>query len=96
MNNLRKIAATLGVVAALSSTSCIGPNNAYDSLSSWNSRVSENKFVNELVYLGLTIIPVYPICLWGDIIIFNSVEFWTGKNWIAKPEAFKPQHEAPK
>lgn len=92
MNNLlRKIGGTLGVAAALSFTSCIGPNNAYNGISSWNSKLSESKWVNELAFLGLNIIPVYPIVLWGDYLIFNSVEFWTGDNWIAKPEAFKPQ-----
>jgi hypothetical protein len=92
MNNfLRKLGGTLGVAAALSFTSCIGPNNAYESLHTWNSKLSESKWVNELAFLGLNIIPVYGICMLGDIVLFNSVEFWTGENMISKPEPFKPQ-----
>ena len=91
MNITKKAAAAITLGACLTATSCIGPNNAYNSVSHWNSTLSDSKWVNELVFLGLNIIPVYPICLWGDYLIFNSVEFWTGSNWISKPEPFKPQ-----
>jgi len=84
--------AAVALAACLSTTSCIGPNNAYNSLLTWNSKLSESKWLNELAFLGLNIIPVYGLFLFGDYIIFNSVEFWTGDNWIHKPEAFKPQH----
>src|SRR5262249_22520002 len=83
--------ATFALTACLGTTSCIGPNNLYNGIASWNSRLAESKFVNELVFLGLYIIPVYPLALFGDLILFNSVEFWSGKNWIKKPEEFKPQ-----
>lgn len=35
--------------------------------------------------------PVYPLCLFGDYIVFNSVEFWSGDNLVNAPEEFKPQ-----
>lgn len=96
MNNpIRKLCLTLGVAATLTATSCIGPNNAYNSVLNWNSKLS-NKYVNELAFLGLHFIPVYQLCYFGDLILFNSVEFWSGKNMIAKPEAFKPQCEEAK
>ncbi len=92
--------ATIALAACLSTTSCIGPNNAFNSLSTWNSKLSDSKWLNELVFLGLNIIPVYPLFLFADNLLFNSVEFWTGKNWIDKPEPFKPQEtpgpDAPK
>lgn len=92
MNKLiKKVAATVAATACLFATSCIGPNNAFNSVASWNSKLSDTKWVNELAFLGLNIIPVYPLCLFGDYLVFNSVEFWTGNNWISKPEAFKPQ-----
>ena len=77
--------ATFALAACLTTTSCIGPNNAYNSLLTWNSKLSDSKFVNELAFLGLNIIPVYGLFLFGDYIIFNSVEFWSGKNWIDCP-----------
>ncbi|MBX3462969.1 MAG: DUF3332 family protein [Planctomycetes bacterium] len=90
----KKAAAALTLGLCLTATSCIGPNNAYNSLSIWNSKLSDSKYVNELVFLGLNIIPVYGLFLFGDYLIFNSVEFWTGDNWISKPEPFKPQETA--
>lgn len=32
------------------------------------------------------ILPVYPLCLAGDIVIFNSIEFWGGNNPINEPD----------
>jgi hypothetical protein len=92
---MTKLSLRTGAILALGvcsiTPSCIGPNNAFNSILSWNSKASDSKFVNELVFLGLNLIPVYPLALFGDMIVFNSVEFWTGNNWIAKPEEFRPQ-----
>jgi Domain of unknown function (DUF3332) len=87
---MRRILAPL-VLASLFATSCVGPYNAFNSVASWNSRVSDSKFLNELVYLGLYIVPVYPLAAFGDALIFNSFEFWGGENPIKKPEEFTPQ-----
>jgi hypothetical protein len=91
MNMIQKSVAAIAAAACLTATSCIGPNNAYGSVHAWNSRLSDSKYLNELAFLGLHIVPVYPLALFGDYLVFNSVEFWTGDNWISKPEAFKPQ-----
>jgi hypothetical protein len=95
---MRKLFLRTGAAIALGvcsiTASCIGPNNAYNGVNNWNSKLSDSKFVNELAYLGLHIVPVYPLALLGDMLIFNSVEFWSGENWIAKPEPFKPQYGA--
>jgi hypothetical protein len=90
-NLLSKAGATIALGVCLTATSCIGPNNAYNGVLGWNSKLSDCKFINELAYLGLHIVPVYPIALFGDMIVFNSVEFWTGSNCIGAPEPFKPQ-----
>ncbi len=45
-----------------------------------------NKFVKELVFLGLVILPVYEISILVDAFILNTLEFWTGSN----PMALKP------
>lgn len=91
MKSPLKLAATVAFAACLTSTSCIGPNNAYNSVASWNSELTENKYVNELAFLGLHIVPVYPLCLFGDYIVFNSIEFWAGDNVISAPGDFKSQ-----
>jgi hypothetical protein len=45
-------------------------------------RQQEGKWVDELVFLGVVIIPVYGLATLGDAIIFNSIEFWSGENPI--------------
>ena len=61
---------------------CIGHFRLTSSLLSWNKQLS-NKFVNELVFLGLTVMPVYFFSLMGDAFIFNTIEFWSGNNPIS-------------
>lgn len=63
-------------------TSCLGPNNAFNNLNRWNHKVTDNKWANEGIFIVLNIIPVYGLWYWGDILIFNSIEFWGGENPI--------------
>ncbi|WP_251622999.1 DUF3332 domain-containing protein [Odoribacter lunatus] len=62
---------------------CFGSFALTSKLHRWNGEVSNSKFVNELVFLGLCILPVYEIACLGDVLIFNSIEFWGGNNPIA-------------
>ena len=39
-----------------------------------------NKFVNELGFLVMNIVPVYGVAAFIDAIVLNSIEFWTGRN----------------
>lgn len=75
------------LAAALATTmlaaSCLGPNNAFNNLHHWNKNATDNKWANEGIFLVLTIIPVYGLFYLGDIVIFNSIEFWGGKNPIS-------------
>jgi len=63
-------------------TSCLGPNNAFNNLNRWNQKVTDSKWANEGIFLVLNIIPVYGLWYYGDILIFNSIEFWGGDNPI--------------
>jgi hypothetical protein len=95
MNNpTRKFAAVAALSACLLAPSCIGPDNLYRGVSTWNSKVSDSKHLNEALFLGLHIVPVYPIAMVGDRLVFNSWEYWSGKNPIGKPDEFKPQEAA--
>ena len=60
-NKMRKILLPVCVVALASSmlfTSCIGSFKLTNKVLSWNHQIG-NKFVNELVFVGLWILPVY-------------------------------------
>lgn len=68
--------ATLGLVG---STGCFGSFQATRKLYNFNKGVGD-KWVQEVVFLAFSILPIYSIAALGDVVIFNSVEFWTGEN----------------
>ena len=67
-------------------TSCIGSFSAFNGLRDWNESITDSKFGNELIFLALWVIPVYQFATVGDLLIFNSIEFWGGENPIAMNE----------
>ena len=67
------------LVLAMASAGCYGPFNLTKKLYKWNGDVSE-KWTKEGVFLGCAILPVYFFATLGDAIVFNSIEFWGGKN----------------
>lgn len=77
---------TLLLVATLSSSillsSCIGSFNLTNKLLTWNHGIG-NKFINELVFVAFWIVPVYEISTLADVLVINSIEFWSGKNAVA-------------
>ena len=79
------------LLACALATSCIGPFNTFNGLASWNSRATESKILNELIFAGLVIIPVYQLAGVADALIFNSVEFWGAENPIGEPKPFQSQ-----
>lgn len=71
----------LGVlVAVMFATGCYGNFNLTRKVWKWNGDVTKQKWGQEALFLGLNIIPVYPVAGLVDAVIFNSVEFWGGKN----------------
>lgn len=69
-------------------SSCIGSFGLFNHMVKWNQGIG-NKFVNELVFLALTIIPVYGICYVADVLVINSIEFWSGSNPMASVGTIK-------
>jgi Domain of unknown function (DUF3332) len=67
---------------ALTQSACFGSFAATRSLYGFNKGVSGDKFVQELVFLALVIIPAYGLFALGDALIFNTIEFWGGSNPI--------------
>lgn len=78
------LSALLGL--SLASTACIGPFNAVGRLHTWNRSEFENRWAGEGVYLVLRVLPVYALCFVGDVLIFNSIEFWGGTNPVDPPD----------
>ena len=81
--------AALALSGSILFSSCIGSFGLFNTLKDLNSGVPGYKFVNELVFLALHIIPAYEICYFADIIVLNSIEFWSGSNPLADVGAVK-------
>ena len=61
-------------------TGCFGGFSAWHKVHEFNTNVSDNKWIQELVFLVCSWLPVYGIAGFVDMLIFNSIEFWTGNN----------------
>lgn len=77
------VAIALLLCGSMLGTSCIGSFKLSNKLLSWNKQVG-NKFVNELVFVAFWILPVYEVSGLADLLVLNSIEFWSGKNPVAK------------
>lgn len=73
------VSAILLAGCSLVFTSCIGSFTLTKRVLAWNNQVS-NKFVNELVFFAFWILPVYEVTSLADLIVLNSIEFWSGSN----------------
>jgi hypothetical protein len=68
---------------SLALAGCFGSFGATRALWEWNDEVHSSKWVKWLIFLGLSIIPVYFLFVVADALVLNSVEFWTGSNPVA-------------
>ncbi len=91
---MKKLFLTAAVAALLcgSMTSCMGKFALTRNLYSWNDQVS-NKFVNEIVFVAFWILPVYEVCGLADLLVLNTIEFWSGDNpMVASTKAIDTDH----
>lgn len=86
---MKKTIICIALASSVMFTSCLGSFSAFNGLKDWNMQLTDSKFVNNLVFWGLVIVPVYEIFLVGDALIFNTIEFWSGNNPIAMEEGEK-------
>ncbi|MDE6422978.1 MAG: DUF3332 domain-containing protein [Muribaculaceae bacterium] len=69
----------LAICAMLPLQSCIGSFALTNKVLTWNNQVG-SKFINELVFFAFWILPVYEVTSLADLVILNSIEFWSGNN----------------
>jgi hypothetical protein len=74
----RRTLATLAL--ALSLTGCMGHNALTARALRWNLTTVENRWGREGLFFGMFVIPVYPIFKLIDLLLLNSIEFWSGTN----------------
>lgn len=67
------------LLSAVSFQSCIGSFTLTNKVLTWNRNVN-NKFVNEAVFFVFWVLPVYEVTALADLLVINSIEFWSGTN----------------
>jgi len=83
MKKLNAFAAIVIIMAiGYTQSSCIGSFKLTNKVLQWNRGLGD-KFINELMFLVLIVVPVYEISLLIDGLILNTLEFWTGSNPMA-------------
>ena len=65
-----------------SSFGCYGSFNLIKKVYKFNGSVGD-KWVNELVFLVMNIVPVYGAAGFIDAVILNTIEFWSGSNPVS-------------
>lgn len=80
---MKKVISCLMLSCAILFSSCLGSFRAFNNLKDWNQGLTDSKFLDNLIFWGLNIVPVYGLFFLGDALIFNVIEFWSGSNPIA-------------
>lgn len=60
-------------------SSCIGSFSLTNKVLNWNHRVG-SKFLDEVVFFAFWVLPVYEVTAIADLLVINSIEFWSGSN----------------
>lgn len=77
----------LVTTAVLSLSGCVGSNAVTEALMGFNLKAVDNRYARG--GLNILLSPVYGITVAADYLVFNSIEFWAGKNLInGKPHIF--------
>jgi hypothetical protein len=77
---IRRALASLLLAASL--VGCMGHDGLTRKALKWNLTVAEGRWTREFLFVGMFIIPVYPLFKIVDLLILNSIEFWSGSNPI--------------
>ena len=75
-------AVVLVLCLAVLMSGCYGTFSLTKRLHHWNG-TQDGRWAQEGIFLLIAIVPIYGICILGDALIFNSIEFWGGNNPIA-------------
>lgn len=75
---MKRVVLALALATAVTQPACYGRYGATKSLNRWNGQATGNKVANSAIHLGLWIVPIYPLAIVGDFLIFNNIEFLTG------------------
>lgn len=73
--------ATLALAVMMTTNSCVGSFCMFNKLASWNKGATKSKFLNELIFIVIS--PAYAVASVADVLVLNTIEFWSGNNPMA-------------
>ena len=73
--------ATLLLCATMLTTSCVGSFSLFNKLAAWNKDATGSKFLNEIIFLVIS--PAYAVGSVADVLVLNTIEFWSGSSPLA-------------
>ena len=83
---LRRMVSGVVVISLMTAGSgCFGPFNLTKNVYHWNSGIKgsgevNEKWMKEIVFFGMIVIPVYMFSALLDAFVFNAIQFWSGTN----------------
>lgn len=90
MNNMNKLKnifiIALASLVMLSHSGCFGSFQLTKMVHELNQDISSDKFIQEVVFIFLFILPAYEAAFICDVLVMNLIEFWTGANPVAMNE----------
>lgn len=75
--------AMIALLLVAMSTGCLGRSALTQKVKKTNLSLTENRNGREAIFLGFQVFWVYRICTILDLLVFNSIEFWSGSNPIS-------------
>jgi hypothetical protein len=69
------------MIAIFAATGCTGTFKLTRTV--YKIHRDQEKWVDEALFQVFVIVPVYGLATFADAILFNTIEFWTGKNPLA-------------
>lgn len=85
MKKFKSLAIATVLCGSVLFSSCMGSFNLTKSVYQFNESISSNKFVNNVIF-WLCGHVVYGLTMSLDVVVFNTIEFWTGSNPVAAGE----------
>lgn len=77
-------AASVLLAGSVVGTSCVGSFMLSHKFANWQNTATDNKFLNEIIFIFTSV--AYAVTVPADVLVLNTMEFWSGSNPLAKNE----------
>ncbi|MDR1759874.1 MAG: DUF3332 domain-containing protein [Fibrobacter sp.] len=85
---MKKSLMALLLAASFTLSGCYGSYALFHKFHKFNGEIG-GKWINSVVHFIANVIPVYSIVIFCDLLVFNTIEFWTGSNVLASGDTYQ-------